>query len=496
MSAAYRKLHSLCTRLGGLRGAASILNWDAATLMPEGASPVRAEQLAALAELSHEMLTHPSTAELIAGSEAHSHELDEWQRANLREFKRQWLHETSVPKDLVGAQIRACSASEIAWRSAKKSDDFKSYAPHLEEVLKLSREAAQAKATALSLSPYDALLDAYEPGARSAEIEALFADLRAFLPGFTAQALEAQQNRPALLKLEGAFPTDKQKALGKHFMQALGFDFNRGRLDESAHPFCGGVPGDVRITTRYNEQEFFSSLMGIMHETGHALYEQGLPEAWHNQPVGEARGMSVHESQSLLVEMQLCRSRDFLDYAAPIIRDAFGASGPAWEAENLARLAARVERSFIRVNADEVTYPSHVILRYGLEKAMIAGELAINDLPQAWNEGMKELLGITPPTFREGCLQDIHWPEGMFGYFPTYTLGAMTAAQIFAAARKQLTDLPSQIRKGSFAPLVGWLRENIHAKASLLPTRELLIQATGQPLDVAIYKQHLKQRYL
>ncbi len=279
-------------------------------------------------------------------------------------------------------------------------------------------------------------------------------------------------------------------------MEAIGFDFDHGRLDVSLHPFSGGTPDDVRITTRYEEEDFSRALMGVLHETGHAMYERGLPASWRRQPVGRARGMSLHESQSLLIEMQVCRSREFQTFLAPILRAAFGTSGPEWEPGNLYRLGIRVERSFIRVDADEVTYPAHVILRYRLEKALLSGALALKDLPGAWNEGMKALLGIVPPDDRQGCLQDIHWYDGAFGYFPTYTLGAMTAAQLFDAAKRADPAILPGIERGEFAPLMAWLRANIHGKASRFSTAEIITQATGKPLDPAIFERHLRARYV
>jgi carboxypeptidase Taq len=252
----------------------------------------------------------------------------------------------------------------------------------------------------------------------------------------------------------------------------------------------------VRITTRYDEADFARALMGVLHETGHALYERGLPAAWRRQPVGEARGMSIHESQSLLIEMQVCRSREFLEFAAPILRDCFGGSGPEWTAENLCRLGTRVARSLIRVDADEVTYPAHVILRYRLERALIADELDLGDLPDAWSEGMERLLEVTPPDDRNGCLQDIHWYDGAWGYFPTYTLGAMTAAQLFDAAKRAVPAIPGAIARGDFAPLLSWLRANVHGLGSRYSTRDILVRATGKPLDAAIFEGHLRARYL
>jgi len=288
---------------------------------------------------------------------------------------------------------------------------------------------------------------------------------------------------------------DKQRGLGERLMRTLGFDFDAGRLDVSLHPFCGGVPGDVRITTRYTEDDFTESLMGVLHETGHALYEMGLPDDWRYQPVGQARGMALHESQSLLIEMQACRSREYLEFAAPLMRETFGGTGAVWDADNLYRLYTRVDRSFIRVDADEVTYPAHVILRYRLESALIAGDMKLADLPGAWNDGMEELLGIRPPEDRLGCLQDIHWYDGAWGYFPTYTMGAMAAAQLFAAAKEARPEIPEGISKGDFAPLVGWMRENLHTKASSGSTDELMQAATGKPLGTEAFKAHLEARY-
>jgi len=308
--------------------------------------------------------------------------------------------------------------------------------------------------------------------------------------------LDRQAQQPAPLPLEGPFPIAKQEALARKLMAAVGFDFEHGRLDVSLHPFCGGVPDDVRITTRYNEDDFMSALMGVLHETGHAMYERGLPRDWRLQPVGEARGMAMHESQSLLVEMQASRSREFVAWLAPLVREAFGASGPAWEADNLLRHYNKVEPDFIRVDADEVTYPAHVILRYRLEKALIAGEMELEALPTEWNKGLKELLGITPPDDRLGCLQDIHWYDGAWGYFPTYTLGAMTAAQLFAAAKKAHPEIPAALGQGNFAPLMGWLRQHVHSQASSAGFEEIVAKATGEPLNPKVFEAHLKARYL
>jgi carboxypeptidase Taq len=279
-------------------------------------------------------------------------------------------------------------------------------------------------------------------------------------------------------------------------MERIGFDFAHGRLDESAHPFCGGTSDDVRLTTRYDEADFAKALMGTLHETGHALYKRGLPAEWRLHPVGAARGMAVHESQSLFLEMQICRSRAFADFAAPLLREIFGGAGAAWDGDAFYQRQIRVEPGPIRVDADEITYPAHVILRYRLERAMLAGDLLPCDLPGAWAEGLQQQIGVTPQTDRDGCLQDIHWYDGAWGYFPTYTLGALIAAQLFAAARRALPDLSNQIGRGEFAPLFGWLRLHVHGKGSLLSTADLVTEATGMQLGAAAFEAHLRGRYL
>jgi carboxypeptidase Taq len=279
-------------------------------------------------------------------------------------------------------------------------------------------------------------------------------------------------------------------------LTAIGFDFDHGRLDVSAHPFTGGSYGDVRITTRFDEDDFLPALLATVHEGGHALYEQGRPKRWNAQPVGKARGTSMHESQALIIERQAARSDAFLAYLAPVVGNAFGGTGPAWAAENLRRVALKVEPGFIRVDADEVTYPAHVLLRYELEKAMISGDLSVEELPGAFRDEVKTFLGLDIPDDRRGCLQDIHWYAGAFGYFPTYLVGAMTAAQLFDAAKASRPDLEPTLEQGDFRPLVEWLREHIHSRASSADWGELVAAATGKEADSDSFLRHLRRRYL
>jgi len=491
----YNAMEALNAKAGTLSEALSILYWDQQSMMPSGGGASRAEQTALLETMIHEITAGDALGDAIAGAES-TGGLNDWQQANVAETKRQYVRSTAIPSDLVAAKSKAESHALAVWQEARPNNDFAAALPALRDCFNLSKQAGQAIADKTGQPLYEAMIDGFEPGLKVAQIDAVFDDYAAFLPDFLDDVLAAQDQRGEPVPIDGPFDVETQRAVFQDIMRSVGFDFDHGRLDTSAHPFCGGTPSDVRMTTRYRDENFMDAMMGVLHETGHALYEQGLPTDFARQPVGLARGMVLHESQSLTVEMQVVRSQAFMTYAAPMLAKAFGKSGPAWTAENLAKHAARVSRSLIRVEADEVTYPAHVILRYRLEKALLAGDLELEDLPQAWGDGLEALLGIRPETDREGCLQDIHWYMGAFGYFPTYSLGAMCAAQVFGAAREQLGDVEAQIEQGSFGDLVDWLRSNIHAKASSATTDQILTEATGSGLRADAFKAHLRKRYL
>ncbi|HWL69813.1 MAG TPA: carboxypeptidase M32 [Geminicoccus sp.] len=492
MPQAYADLQDRFARIANVEGALAVLSWDASVVMPKGGAEGRGEQTAVLKRFAHDLVTAPDLPDLLA--RAADEELDDWQRANLAEMVRRHGQATATPPELVEAMARATTACEMIWRDARANSRFAELRPSLEEVVRLVREQAQALGASQGLSPYDALLDLYEAGLRDATIQPIFDRLGAELPAISTAALE-RQGQP--LEPKGPFPVERQKALGLELMKVIGFDFDQGRLDESAHPFSGGIPGDVRITTRYTEDSFLQAMMGVLHETGHALYTAGQPKAWRHQPVGDARGMIVHESQSLFMEMQASRSQPFVAYLAERARAAFGREGdPALSAENLGLLVNHVAKGFIRVDADETTYPLHIVLRWRLEKAMIEGRLAVADLPEAWNEGMRELLGIVPPDDRLGCLQDIHWPVGAFGYFPCYTLGALMAAQLFRAMLREIPDAHAQLGMGSFREILPWLRRNIHEQGCRYTYDELLRRVTGEELGPQAFLDHLRARYL
>lgn len=492
----YKTLEKIFKKINDIEQAQSVLHWDSAVMMPSGGAEARSEQLVTLSSIKHAIITDEGVGELFASSGKKGRKLNPWQSANLKEMERIWRHANAVPQKLVKELAREGSKCEHVWRTARPANDFATLKPHLKKVVSIVREIAAAKADALKCLPYDALLDQYDPGRKSAQLDKVFGDLQEFLPDFIKQVVEKQKSDTEIAPLKGPFPVEAQKAVGNKMLEVIGFDFNQGRFDVSHHPFCGGYPSDIRITTRYNTEDFTSSLMGVMHEGGHAMYEAGLPKGWRGLPVGEARGMSVHESQSLLIEMQASRTKEFMKFILPILKKEFGAKGKGWSVENLYRIFTKVEPSLIRVDADEVTYPAHVILRYYLEKYLIAGEMEVDDLPEAWAQGMEKFLGIVPKDDKDGCMQDIHWMDGTFGYFPTYTLGAIYAAQLFDAAKKADKDILPSIEKGDFAPVRKWLNKNVHEMGCKLQTDALIKSATGSELNVDIYKDYLKGKYL
>ena len=491
----YPKLTARFSRIATIQEAGSILGWDAAAVMPSGGGRARGDQLAVLAGLAHGLMTDAETADDLAAAEASPPE-QAWEAANLALMRHAHTRATALPADLVEARSKANSACEKVWREARQQSDFAMVSPHLVEVVSLARQTADALGPALGLSPYDALMDGYQRGIGADDVAPIFARYERFLATALPQAEELQAGDTAAIPLDGIFPADRQEGLCRALSTRAGLEREHTRLDRSAHPFCGGTPTDVRITTRYNEADPAVALMGVLHETGHALYERGLPETYARQPVGEAAGMAAHESQSLIVEMQAARSNAFLTWLGPELHGTFGGEPGPYASDNLRRLWRRVERSLIRVDADELTYPAHVILRFRLEQAMISGDLLIADLPCAWADGLQALLGVTPPDDARGCLQDIHWYDGGFGYFPSYTLGAMAAAQLMEAARRAVPDMDDALGKGELHKLVAWLRVNVHAHGSRLGFNELMQAATGSPLDPEHFERHLIRRYL
>ena len=491
----YQQLEQEFRRLHAFRGALSLLRWDAAVMMPRGSADVRGEQLAALETEHHALLTTPKVARLLERAEAAAMQLDDWPLANLREMRRQRDHAIATPQSLIARLAKATARAEVSWVEARNAGDFKLFAPHLEEVVHLVRDKAALLGQARGLAPYDALVEVYTPGISTADIDTIFKALSRKLPGLIQEAIDLQARRP-LLPLTGKFTVARQRQLATDVLKAMGFPFDRGRLDESEHPFTEGVPGDMRVTTRFDLQDPFSGLLGAVHETGHALYDLGLPQPWRDQPVGRDRGMALEESQSLLLEMVVGRSRPFVRYLRPLLEKHFGVTGPEWEVENLYRRLTHVQRSLIRVDADELTYPIHILLRYELEKKLLSGELSVRELPEAWNTGMEQRLEVRPTGASDGCLQDIHWALGSFGYFPSYMLGAVIAAQLWESLRIHNPQLDQQIERGEFAGLFSWLREHLHSLGAKVTVKDLMKLATGQPLSAHALLRYLEGKYL
>lgn len=490
---AYEALAATFQRLHNLQHLQSIAYWDQAANMPPGGNAARAAALAEMAALQHRMRTDPQLRDGLARAEQEP--LNELQRANLREMRREWLQSNALPESLVQRTQLATSRCEHAWRTQRPANDWAGFVENFREVLATAREEAALLAEQGGCSKYDAMMDRFEPGMTCAQVDRIFGEVRQWLPGLIQQVTE-RQARETVIAPNGPFLIPAQRELCEKAMRLLGFDFDAGRLDVSTHPFSGGVPEDVRLTTRYREDEFLVSLMGTIHETGHGRYEQNRPRELLGQPIARARSMAFHESQSLSFEMQLGSHAGFAGLLAPLVREALG-DQPAFEASNLHKLVTRVKPGFIRVDADEVTYPAHIILRYEIERPLIEGEIEPEDIPALWDAKMAELLGIdTRGNFRNGPLQDVHWPEALFGYFPCYSLGAMYAAQWFAAMRREMPDLDARIATGDLAPVFGWLRENIWLQASRYTTDELAIRASGEVLNPAHFKAHLEARYL
>ena len=489
----YDTLTQTFSRLYRLQHLQSIASWDQAANMPPRGNEARAAAMAEMGALLHRMRTDPQLAQQLERAEGEP--LSQPQRANLREMRREWRQSNALPESLVQRSYMATGRCEHAWRTQRPANDWKGFLGNFREVLAIEREAAEALSQQSGLPRYDALMDRFEPGMTSRTVDAVFGDLRSWLPGLIRQVID-KQSREALEPPKGPFAIHAQRKLCERVIRLLDFDFEAGRLDVSTHPFCGGVPEDVRMTTRFREDEFLGSLMGTIHETGHGRYEQNRPRELLGQPVSEARSMAIHESQSLSFEMQLGSHPGFVAQLAPLIVQALGPQA-AFQPQNLHRLITRVNPGLIRVEADEVTYAAHIILRYEIERPLIEGEIEADDIPALWDTKMAELLQLdTRGNFKDGPLQDVHWPSGMFGYFPCYSLGAMYAAQWFAAMRRATPDLDARIARGDFTPVFDWLRANVWSQASLWTTDELVQRASGEALNPAHLRAHLEKRYL
>jgi carboxypeptidase Taq len=491
---AYAELTRRARDCALLESCAGLLGWDERTYMPHGGSAHRGEQMALLARLRHELFTAAAVGELLARVEGTPLVADPEDDAavNVRELRRLYDRAVKVPKELVEELARVTTRAQQVWQEARQASDFSAFLPSLGQVVRLKREEAQA--VGYAGVPYDALLDEYEPGATTAEVTATFAALRDELAPLVEAILASGRRPPAVL--EGDYPVERQQAFGRSAAAALGFDFEGGRLDVTTHPFCSGIgPGDCRITTRYNPKFFNEAFFGILHEAGHGIYDQGLPAEHYGTPRGTFASLGIHESQSRLWENQVGRGRPFWDHFFPLARREFPAALGGVSADDFYSAINDVRPSFIRVEADEATYNLHIILRFELEQALVSGDLAPADVPGAWNEKFKRSFGLTPPDDRRGCLQDIHWSGGGIGYFPTYTLGNLYAAQFMGQARGDLPGLDDDFRRGQFGRLRGWLNEKIHRPGQRHRAGELCRRVTGRPLSHRPLLTYLRDKY-
>lgn len=490
----YHQLEKIFREISLLQEIINLMDWDANTVMPVKAALGRGEQLAFLKVKLHQQLTWSQMAALLEKTIANKEKLTEWQQANVREMKNHWIHAAAVPEELVNKLALISNKCEKKWRLAKQQGNFSVVQEELTILVSLTREKALIKADKLHCEPYDALLHQYEPGLTMQQLNPIFQDLQTFLPNFVKQVVAKQKNNKLYEKPSMAL--DSQIEIIRQIIQAMSFDFESGRLDTTLHSFSSGCSDDLRVAVHCNENNFLSGLMGAIHEIGHAFYENGLPEFWRYQPVGWARGMALHESQSLIWEKQVSQTTEFWNFLATFLKGKLASPYNQWRFDHLQQIINYVQPSLIRTESDEVTYPLHIIVRYNIEKALINGQLRVADIPQVWNEQMHHLLGVEPLSDREGCLQDIHWYEGSFGYFPTYSLGALIAAQLYEAAVKQIPSLNKQIASGQFRDFRGWLRTQVHQKASAYSTHQILEQATGKGLTTESFKKHLQRRYM
>lgn len=484
---AQARLLKLWSEYSDLGTASGLLSWDQETVMPEKGQRRRGEVLATLAGLSHRTLVSEQMLEAVEAAEAEA-ETGSVEAAQAAEARTEVERARRVPEALETAFALSRSEALAAWQEARRAADFSSFQPHLERQVGLVRERAEALAAG---GPrYDALMQEFEPGATVAELDPLFAHLHAELAPLVQAAADSDAH-PDESVARGSFPAEAQRGFVEKMASGIGFDFRAGRLDKAAHPFCSGAGnGDVRLTWRWDEKDFRPALFGVIHEAGHGLYEQGLPSDWARTPLGRDAGLGIHESQSRLWENRVGRSRAFWDWAMPTFREAFPGQTP--DADALWKALHTCKPSPIRVEADEATYDLHVLLRYGMEKALVGGEIEVRDLPELWRSRSEELLGLTPKDDAEGVLQDIHWAMGLFGYFPTYTLGNLYSAQLHAAADRDLGGLDALHARGEFAPLLGWLRERVHGHGRRLRAAELVERATGEAPDPSYLVNHLR----
>lgn len=492
---AYEELTTTVRQIATLGSVSAVLHWDERTQMPTKGGAARAEQLALLSGLIHERFTAPRIGELLSICQDSDLTADPHSDtgANIRELRRQYDRATKLPTTLVQELTRAAALGHQAWEKAKKESNFAAFEPHLQRNIELTKQKAECYGYAGG-EIYDALLEDYEPGARTADLREVFASLRGPLVKLIRRIVESPRQAPIEILLR-KYPAAQQAEVSLEAARQIGYDLEAGRIDVSVHPFSIGIaPGDVRITTRYDEDFFGDGFFSTLHECGHAMYNQGLPTEHFGLPIGDDAGLGIHESQSRMWENLVGRSRSFWKFFYPRVQAAFPQVLKDVDEQQFHFAVNDVRPSLIRTESDETTYNLHVMVRFELELALLSGDLAVRDLPAAWNAKMREYLGIEPTTDREGVLQDVHWSEGAIGYFPTYTLGNLYAAQFFEQAKADVPGLEEQFAAGEFSGLLSWLRRNIHAHGRRYYASELIQRITGKPLSAQPLLNHLKRK--
>jgi len=491
----YLELENITKQIFQINNAINILSWDKDSNTPKNSTESRKNEITNLSSIAHSMLKSSKVAELIKNAYESSSKLGIWQLANLREIERRYIHAECIDDDLQKRYVNSASQCQLVWQEAKKDDDYTILKPSLQEVLNSVKEIASAKSEKLKITKYDALLDKFDPDVESKNIKDAYTVLKKEIPILMQEIIEKQKSE-VVLPFPAKVSLAQQRIIGKRIMEVIGFDFTRGRIDESAHPFCGGTPHDVRLTTRYDDN-FINNMMNIIHETGHGLYEQSLPVVYRDQPVGKAKGMAIHESQALFMEMQVGRSREFIEFFSKLLKDEFSFSGSEYSAENIYKSVTRVKPGFIRIDADEVTYVMHVILRFEIEEALINDELNLDDLPNYWNNKMQEYLGITPESNKTGCMQDIHWPKGYYGYFPVYTSGAIIASMLMKKIKFLNPNISQELSNGQFSQVNNYLNQNIRIFGSIKSAEELISNSTDEDkISPLIFLSYLRQKYI